>query len=96
MHVVDSVLDVVLDLPKDVIDLLLRLDEDLQRGVVGAISGAQQRHLGAIVGPIARHQRQRAVYVSGHKGGACSNVSALTSITCTQLKQTKQMKRCAL
>lgn len=80
MHVLHRILDVVLDLPEDVVDLLLRLDEDLQGRIVMSVTlrpGVDRWR--SAVGGFARNHRHSAVQISGHNSAACGK----------QLKQRK-------
>lgn len=60
MHILHRILDVILDLPKYVVDLLLGLDENLQRRVVrtGAYApgiGEEGRGGRTVVRPVSGH-----------------------------------------
>lgn len=61
MHIIHSVLNIILNLSKDIIDFLLSLDEDLQRRVVNSVRSQNGGHLGAIMRSVTGHHRNGAV-----------------------------------
>jgi hypothetical protein len=92
MHKCDSILDIVINLHKYIIDLLFGPHKYLKRGVhIGHVDTHRpivERH--NVVGPVASHHRNRTVNIRSHTG----RKDALLSLAEPYAGQRQQYSNC--